>query len=59
MHYTLIPEKPFAMLKDKFGVVDKDRDVISRPVVVGSVLQKEPFVEVYPLKLKVCCLFKI
>lgn len=55
MHYILVPEKPFFLLKDRFGIENKDRDVISRPVVVGSVLQKEPFVEVYPLKLKVGC----
>lgn len=54
LDYILVPEKSFTTLKEKFGVENKDRDVIARPVVIGSVLQREPFVEVYPLKLKVC-----
>jgi hypothetical protein len=52
MNYTLIPEKAFQLLWNRFGFELEERDVISRPVVVGSVLQKDPFVEVYPLKLK-------
>ncbi|KAI6233873.1 Ubiquitinyl hydrolase 1 [Aphelenchoides fujianensis] len=53
IHYTLIPEPVFTKLRERFGVADEQRDVIPRKVVVGTVLKKEPFVEVYPLRLKI------
>ena len=48
-----MPEKIFKRLRETFGIADSSRDVIKRPVIIGSVLQKDPFVEIYPLRLKV------
>ncbi|KAI6202126.1 Ubiquitin carboxyl-terminal hydrolase and Peptidase C19 domain containing protein [Aphelenchoides besseyi] len=51
--YSLVPETVFNQLKETFGVVDEQRDVIARKVVNSTVLKKDPFVEVYPLRLKI------
>jgi hypothetical protein len=53
VQYLLVPEEQFSLVTGLFGIEDKERDVIPRSVIVGAFNENCPFVEVYPLKLKV------
>ncbi|CAD5218340.1 unnamed protein product [Bursaphelenchus okinawaensis] len=53
LNYCVVPEHVFHVIEAKFGLKNGQDDVIKRPVVQGTVLQKEAFVEVYPLQLQV------
>ncbi|CAD5225212.1 unnamed protein product [Bursaphelenchus xylophilus] len=53
LNYSLVPEHVFEAIKKKLGLKNGEADVIKRPVVQGTVLQKDAFVEVYPLQLQV------
>ncbi|MFH4978200.1 hypothetical protein AB6A40_004909 [Gnathostoma spinigerum] len=49
--YVLVPEFAFRLLRDRFGVVNAERDVVMRQVITRDGLQ--PFVGVYLFSIKV------
>uniref|UniRef100_A0A914I8D4 ubiquitinyl hydrolase 1 n=1 Tax=Globodera rostochiensis TaxID=31243 RepID=A0A914I8D4_GLORO len=53
VHIFLLPEKLFTRLKEAYGVALEERDEILREVITGTLFQQEPFIEIYPLMLKV------
>ncbi|KAH7693667.1 Protein H34C03.2, partial [Aphelenchoides avenae] len=53
LNYHPVPEKVFLALKRAFGVEVAERDEIERTVVKGAFMNQQPFIEVYPLTLKV------
>jgi hypothetical protein len=59
LNFALIPEDAFEKLNTAYGVKDENRDIIKRRVVSGTVLSKEPFIEIYLRDLKVKYIFLI
>jgi hypothetical protein len=53
LNFDLIPEDAFEKLNTAYGVKYENRDIIKRRVVSGTVLSKEPFIEIYLRDLKV------
>jgi hypothetical protein len=53
IHINLVPEEVFFELKNTYGIIDEERDVVAREVVKGTLLRQEPFIEIYPLLIKV------
>lgn len=50
---AVLPASVFNTLKNIYGIEDEERDTIERHVVLGTLMNQSPFIEIYPLEIKV------